>query len=318
LDLYTNSKQRLSVTNSGLVGIGTTAPANQLDVHSQSSSAFAINAVGFTAATGSGLTGNDGIDAFGGNGDPNGSTLDSYGGYGVYGQAGSGPGGDGIGGDFFGGCCVGGGGDGIYVSAGSGLAGYFSGNIQVTGAITAGTKDFKIDHPLDPANKYLVHASVESSEMKNIYDGFVTTDAQGEATVQLPEWFEVLNTDFRYQLTVIGQFAQAIVARGIENHQFSIRTSVPNVKVSWQVTGVRQDPYAKAHPLVVEEPKVGREQGHYLHPELFGAGEEQSISEARHPEIMRRMKEGRAKQKAAVQQTPGDFKNRRNIAKETQ
>ena len=78
-------------------------------------------------------------------------------------------------------------------------------------------KDFKIDHPLDPANKYLLHASVESSEMMNIYTGNVTTDGQGEAMVHLPDWFEVLNTDFRYQLTVIGQFAQAIVAREIQN-----------------------------------------------------------------------------------------------------
>jgi trimeric autotransporter adhesin len=79
--------------------------------------------------------------------------------------------------------------------------------------------ELKIDHPLDPAHKFLLHASVGSSEMKNMYDGTVTTDSQGHATVQLPEWFQVLNTDFRYQLTVIGQFAQAIVAREIENNQ---------------------------------------------------------------------------------------------------
>ena len=48
--------------------------------------------------------------------------------------------------------------------------------------------------------------------MMNIYNGNVITDANGEAVVALPEWFEALNRDFRYQLTVIGQFAQAIVA----------------------------------------------------------------------------------------------------------
>jgi hypothetical protein len=75
--------------------------------------------------------------------------------------------------------------------------------------------------------------------------GNTTTDAQGEAIVQLPEWFEALNTDFntdfRYPLAVIGQFAQAIAAREISGHQFAIRTNAPNVKVSWQVTGVRHD-----------------------------------------------------------------------------
>ena len=170
-----------------------------------------------------------------------------------------------------------GGGDGIDALPGSGFAGYFGGDIDVTGIIYAGTKDFKIDHPLDPANKYLVHASVESSEMMNIYAGNVTTDAQGEATVQLPEWFEVLNTDFRYQLTVIGQFAQAIIGRKIENNQFQIRTNAPSVEVSWQVTGARQDAFAKAHPLVVEEKKEGRLRGFYIHPELYGAPEEKQI-----------------------------------------
>jgi trimeric autotransporter adhesin len=127
-----------------------------------------------------------------------------------------------------------------------GYAGNFNGDVNVTGTLYAGTKDFRIDHPLDPANKYLVHASVESSEMVNVYSGNIATDAQGEATVRLPEWFEALNTDFRYQLTVIGQFAQAIVAREIQDHQFQIRTNVGNVKVSWQVTGARRDAFPGA------------------------------------------------------------------------
>jgi hypothetical protein len=111
-------------------------------------------------------------------------------------------------------------------AAGTGGSMYLdaNGNLHLSGVVEAAAKDFKIDHPLDPANKYLVHTSVESSEMMNIYTGNITTDAHGDATVQLPEWFEALNTDFRYQLTVIGQFAQAIVAREIQNHQFAIRT----------------------------------------------------------------------------------------------
>ena len=179
---------------------------------------------------------------------------------------------------------------------GYGYAGNFNGDLNVKGSIYAGGKDFKIDHPLDPANKYLFHASVESSEMMNIYTGNVTTDGQGDATVALPEWFEALNTDFRYQVTVIGQFAQAIVAHKMENNQFTIKTSTPNVEVSWQVTGVRQDAFAKAHPLVVEQDKELPVKGFYIHPDLFGAPQEKQIEWARHPQLMKQLREIREKQ----------------------
>jgi hypothetical protein len=105
--------------------------------------------------------------------------------------------------------------------------------------------------------------------MMNIYNGNIVTDRHGVATVELPTYFEALNQDFRYQLTVIGQFAQAIVAREIANNHFTIKTSKPSVKVSWQVTGVRHDAYAEAHRIQVEENKPGEERGTYLHPELF-------------------------------------------------
>jgi len=113
--------------------------------------------------------------------------------------------------------------------------------------------------------------------MMNIYNGNVVTDANGDAVVPLPEWFETLNRDFRYQLTVIGQFAQAIVTAEVANHQFSIKTDKPAVKVSWQVTGIRQDAWANAHRIPVEEQKNVRERGHYLSPELYGASEEAGI-----------------------------------------
>src|SRR5262249_7385171 len=130
-----------------------------------------------------------------------------------------------------------------------GWAGYFSGRVDVIGNLyVSGSKNFKIDHPLDPANKYLIHSCVESPEGKNIYDGNVTTDSNGDAIVTLPNYFQALNRDFRYQLTVIGQFAQAIVAKEIKENHFAIRTDKPNVKVSWQVTGIRQDAYMQAHP----------------------------------------------------------------------
>jgi hypothetical protein len=96
----------------------------------------------------------------------------------------------------------------------------------------------------------------------NIYNGSVVTDASGTATVTMPPYFESLNRDFRYQLTVVGgDFAQAIVGSEIAGGAFTIRTDKPNVSVSWQVTGVRQDTWANSHRLTVEEAKATSEKG---------------------------------------------------------
>lgn len=146
----------------------------------------------------------------------------------------------------------------------------FNGDLQVTGTLSKGSGSFKIDHPLDPTQKYLSHSFVESPDMMNVYNGNVVTDAAGKATVTLPDYFAALNRDFRYQLTVIGEFAQAIVAQEIEHNQFVILSDKPNIKVSWQVTGIRQDPYAEANRIEVEVPKPLAEQGTYLHPEAYG------------------------------------------------
>src|SRR5579863_1963413 len=156
--------------------------------------------------------------------------------------------------------------------------GSFAGNLNVKGTLTKGGGSFKIDHPLDPANKYLSHSFVESPDMMNVYNGNITTDRHGLATVNLPEYFEALNGDFRYQLTVIGRFAQAIVAKKIAANRFVIRTSKPNVEVSWQVTGIRHDAYANAYRIPVEEDKTAQDQGYYLHPEVFGQPESKSLS----------------------------------------
>jgi hypothetical protein len=127
------------------------------------------------------------------------------------------------------------------------------------------------------ANKFLYHSFVESPDMMNVYNGNVITGQRGLAIVALPDYFGALNRDFRYQLTVIGQFAQAIIARKIANNRFVIRINKPDVEVSWQVTGIRQDAYANAHRIPVEEDKPPQEQGRYLHPELFGASPKQAI-----------------------------------------
>jgi trimeric autotransporter adhesin len=179
------------------------------------------------------------------------------------------------------------------IANGSILAGEFIGNVEVEGSLSKDSGSFKIDHPLDPGNKYLYHSFVESPDMMNIYNGNVITDAQGNAVISLPDWFEALNRDFRYQLTVVGQFAQAIVSSKVANHQFAIKTDKPSVEVSWQVTGIRQDAWANAHRIPVEEMKSGKERGFYRHPELYNAPAEKSLTWARHPHVMKHMNAAR-------------------------
>jgi hypothetical protein len=136
-----------------------------------------------------------------------------------------------------------------------------AGNLTVGGNISKGGGSFRIDHPLDPDNKYLYHSFVESPDMKNIYDGILVLDENGEATVTLPAWFQALNQDFRYQLTCIGGYAPVYVASEVSGNHFRVAGGRPGLKVSWQVTGIRHDAYANAHRIPVEEDKPASERG---------------------------------------------------------
>ncbi len=152
----------------------------------------------------------------------------------------------------------------------SNAAASFNGDVLVSGTLSKSAGTFQIDHPLDPANKYLVHSLVESPDMMNVYTGTAVTGENGEVTVQLPGYFEALNADVRYQVTPIGQLALAAVIREVEQGRFVIKTDKPKVTVCWMVTGVRQDVYAKANPIVVERDKPPVEKGTYIHPKLHG------------------------------------------------
>jgi len=136
--------------------------------------------------------------------------------------------------------------------------------------VTKGSGSFKIDHPLDPANKYLSHSFVESPDMKNFYDGIVTLDASGSAEVVLPDYFEALNRDFRYQLTCLGGYAPVYISSEISGNKFTIAGGTSGLRVSWAVTGIRKDAYAVAHPIVVEELKAEKNRGRYLYPSELG------------------------------------------------
>ena len=182
---------------------------------------------------------------------------------------------------------------GIYgVNANGGWAGFFAGNLHVTGNLSAGgTKPFRIDHPLDPANRELWHAAVESSEVLNVYSGTVVLDAAGQATVELPEWFEALNADVRYQLTCIGAFAPVYIAEKVAGGSFRIAGGTGGLEVSWQLTARRSDPGMRRRGFEVEREKPPAERGSFLDPEAYGQPEEAGVEWVLRPETMRRIRE---------------------------
>ncbi len=167
---------------------------------------------------------------------------------------------------------------------GSGLAlrtagrSQFNGNVDIIGTLSKSAGTFKIDHPLDPANRYLIHSFVESPDMLNVYNGTVTTDAAGMAVAELPAYFEAANMEFKYQLTIIGKtFARVLVYEEISGNRFVIKTDLPSIKVSWQVTGIRNDAYARKNRVIPEVDKSETEKGKYLTPLLFNQPKEKGI-----------------------------------------
>ncbi len=150
-----------------------------------------------------------------------------------------------------------------------------AGNASIGGTLSKGGGSFKIDHPLDPENMYLYHSFVESPDMMNIYNGVAVTDARGYATIELPDYFEALNRDFRYQLTVLDDgenlpdFVMTRVVSKIKDRRFTIKSSLPGVEVSWQVTGIRRDAWANQNRIPNAVEKATEEKGKYLHPDAF-------------------------------------------------
>lgn len=146
-----------------------------------------------------------------------------------------------------------------------------------------GTKSFRIDHPLDPENKWLLHYCSESPEPQNFYNGQVVTDADGYAWVELPGYFGAVNRDFKYQLTVVDDadadvFVLAKISKAIRDNRFQIRTSAPHTEVSWRVDAVRNDRWVQKYGAPVQPEKEGRERGKYQHPDLFGQPPEKGMN----------------------------------------
>ncbi len=159
------------------------------------------------------------------------------------------------------------------------------GDLSILGNLSKGGGSFKIDHPLDPENKYLYHSFVESPDMMNIYNGNVVLDKNGQANIEMPTWFEALNRDFRYQLTPIGAAADLYVAHEMKNGSFSIAGGTAGLKVSWQVTGIRHDPYANHHRVPVEVEKEVEKRGTYLHPQVYQSSKSFHVNREKTPRL---------------------------------
>ncbi|MCK4662153.1 MAG: hypothetical protein KAT68_04765 [Bacteroidales bacterium] len=180
-------------------------------------------------------------------------------------------------------------------TTGTGYAGEFDGDVKIWGTLyggkfESGQQITKIDHPIDPENKYLEHSTVSSPDMLNVYNGNVILDNNGEAIIELPVYFEVLNKEFRYQLTCIGAYASVYVAKEISGNSFKIAGGKAGMKISWQVTGIRQDPYANQNRIQVEVEKSEKEKGHYLHYKEYEQPIEKSIEAVKNPKILEKIK----------------------------
>ena len=167
--------------------------------------------------------------------------------------------------------------------------GYYQGTYQTTftnnatenkdftvfGSLSKGSGTFVIDHPLDPKNKLLFHSFVESPDVKNFYDGIATLDANGEAIITLPNYFMALNEEFRYQLKPIGKPQPDLYIKNeITSNRFTIAGGEPRARVSWQVTGIRHDPYILANPIIPEVRKsttTGASPGEFLHADVYSS-----------------------------------------------
>lgn len=255
--------ERMRLTPAGLLGIGTVAPTARVHAVAAAGAPVGVLGVGADGVVGTsstedgrGVSGSGGTYGVRGSGGATAGvrgdsayvgTWGGGGAYGVYGQATA------TTGQNFG---------GFFATASpEGYALYADGRAHVAGTLSKAAGSFLIDHPLDPDHRLLAHSFVESPDMLNVYDGNVVLDEDGTATVLLPDYFGALNRDLRYQLTCIGRAAPVYVADEVQDNRFRIAGGVAGLKVSWQVTGVRQDEYALAHPIVVEQDKRDAEVG---------------------------------------------------------
>ncbi len=171
---------------------------------------------------------------------------------------------------------------GVFGSAESGDG---FGVVALGNSLTTGTKSFRIDHPLDPTNRFLTHFCAEGPEPMNIYRGTAVLDEGGGAWIELPPYFSAINTNETYQLTPIGGpmpmlhiATPAAEADGAAStNRFRVEGGTAGLRVSWTVTARRNDAYVRTRGFAVESDKPEAWRGKYLHPDVFGRAPEEGI-----------------------------------------
>ncbi|MCX7863389.1 MAG: hypothetical protein N2449_10390 [Bacteroidales bacterium] len=168
-----------------------------------------------------------------------------------------------------------------------GYAGYFNGNVNITGSLSKGSGSFLIDHPLDPLNKTLRHNFVESPENLCLYRGKVKLDEKGEAQVPMPEYFKALTKEEEATiiLTPIGKIPFLVSYEWAEDYSSFYIYGEPHREVSYQVMADRDDPVMKLLYKPVEEEKGNGnfEKGYLIYPKAYGYPESMSIESLREP-----------------------------------
>lgn len=210
--------------------------------------------------------------------------------YGVYGSSSS-PSGRGVSGSADASSGVNYGVEGVSTASASGWGVYAVGRMGASG-----TKSFRIDHPEDPENKYLLHYAAESPEVINFYRGTIVLDGRGEAEVVLPAYFARINRDPSYQLTAVGVpmpmlhiaakidpgalsvGEKAAPGDAVPECRFRIAGGAPGAEVSWEVKAVRNDLWVRAYGAPVEVEKQGLEAGLYQHPALYNQREKRDMN----------------------------------------
>jgi len=176
--------------------------------------------------------------------------------------------------------CNSSGGWGIY-AIGASYAGFFSGDVYITGNLDKGSGSFLIDHPDDPLNKTLRHNFVESPENLCIYRGKTALNADGMAKIKMPDYFVSLTKEEEatVTLTSIGKPFDA----GYEwNKDFTEVTIYgdANREVSYIVLADRDDPVIRVQrrPVVEEKgPQNKIPKGVLYNPEPYGYPKEMGL-----------------------------------------
>jgi len=161
----------------------------------------------------------------------------------------------------------------VYAQNTAGNAGYFSGDVHITGTLTGGKVSLLCDHPLDPLNKTLLHHCIESPQALVVYKGKAHMSQDGSAMVQMPEYFVALTDEDEasINLTPVGKPFLTGAEWNSGYASFTIYGE-PNREVFYTVYADRDDPVTNElyRPSIEDKGDDHFERGKLIYPEAYG------------------------------------------------